>query len=76
MQWFIINNIEKTWKIWWKEKLKKKDLYNVGDIVNLKISNVDKTKLGCNHLSCKILEVKPKGFYKLGCSEGRLSINY
>ena len=67
---------KKNMKDLMKRKIKKKDLYNVGDIVNLKISNVDKTKLGRNQLPCKILEVKPKGFYKLGCSEGRLSINY
>jgi len=51
-----------------KRKIKKR--------VNLKIPNVDKVKLGCNHLPYKILEVKSKGFYRLGCSEGILGISY
>jgi hypothetical protein len=63
-------------KILMEKKIKKKDQFKVGDIVNLKISNADKVKLGRNHLPCRILEVKSKGFYELECSEGKLDINY
>ncbi len=59
-----------------EKKIKKNNSYKVNDIINLKISRADKAKLGRTHLPCKVLEVKSKGFYKLGFSEGVLNINY
>jgi hypothetical protein len=45
--------------------------------VNLKIPKIGKEKLGCNYLPCKILEVKPKGYYyELGCFAGKLNVDY
>ncbi|UZO21841.1 uncharacterized protein OCT59_014225 [Rhizophagus irregularis] len=63
-------------KILMEKKVKKKDIFKVGDIVNLKIPKADKGKLGRSHLPCKILKVKPKGFYNLGCFAGTLNVNY
>ena len=63
-------------KIFMEKKIKKKDPFKVGDIVNVKISKIDKEKLGCNYLPCKILKVKPKGLYELGCFAGKLNVNY
>ncbi|GET61764.1 KRAB-A domain-containing protein 2-like [Rhizophagus irregularis DAOM 181602=DAOM 197198] len=63
-------------KILMEKKVKKKDLFKVGDIVNLKIPKADKGKLGHSHLPCKILQVKSNGFYNLGCFAGTLNVNY
>ncbi|CAB5359244.1 unnamed protein product [Rhizophagus irregularis] len=63
-------------KILMEKKVKKKDLFKVGDIVNLKIPKADKGKLGRSHLPCKILQVKSNGFYNLGCFAGTLNVNY
>ncbi|PKC02510.1 hypothetical protein RhiirA5_402373 [Rhizophagus irregularis] len=52
-------------KILMEKKVKKKDIFKA-----------DKGKLGRSHLPCKILKVKPKGFYNLGCFAGTLNVNY
>ncbi|EXX58111.1 hypothetical protein RirG_200880 [Rhizophagus irregularis DAOM 197198w] len=79
----LLNIWEKKFNKWLDEldnvqnkKVKKKDIFKVGDIVNLKIPKADKGKLGRSHLPCKILKVKPKGFYNLGCFAGTLNVNY
>ena len=63
-------------KILMEKKIKKKGTFKVGDIINLKISKANKAKLGRNYLPCKVLEIKPKGFYELGCFAGKLDITY
>ncbi|CAB5213302.1 unnamed protein product [Rhizophagus irregularis] len=46
------------------------------DMKILMEKKADKGKLGRSHLPCKILKVKPKGFYNLGCFAGTLNVNY
>ncbi|CAB4377518.1 unnamed protein product [Rhizophagus irregularis] len=43
-------------KILMEKKVKKKDIFKVSDIVNLKIPKADKGKLERSHLPCKILK--------------------